>query len=155
MKGFIRPAVLGSVAVATLLAGCAAEKGPTTAQAHPTSVPDITVLVDCGDCEVRPSVPELIRTSYTAAAVKAGIPIANDRHMTLTIRGYSERSLLMRSVSLLAGPAAMMLKDEIRAVALINGQQLPVAYHYSIPLFGIETAAQKLGELSFDAAAAH
>ncbi|MFV8644305.1 hypothetical protein [Ralstonia pseudosolanacearum] len=153
MKDLTRLAALGLVTIAALLAGCAAEKAPTTAQARPASVPDIAVLIDCGDCEVRPTVPELIRASYTAAAAKAGVPITGDTRMTLTIRGYSERSFAMRSASLLAGPAALMLKDEIRAVALVDGQRLPLEYHYRIPLFGIETVAQKLGELSFDAVA--
>lgn len=155
MKAFTRRAALGPVAAAALLAGCAAETATTpNAKARPTSVPAITVLIDCGDCEVRPTVPELIRTGYAAAAAKAGVPIDADTQMTLTIRGYAERGLAMRSVSLLAGPAALMLKDEIRAVALIDGLRLPLEYHYRIPLFGIETAAQKLGELSFDAVAA-
>ncbi|GLQ91498.1 hypothetical protein GCM10007901_04480 [Dyella acidisoli] len=98
-------------------------------------------------------VPELIRASYAAAAAKAGVPIAGDAQMTLTIKGYTERSLVIRAASFVAGPLALALKDEIKAVALVDGEQLPLDSHYRIPFFGIESVAQKLGRLSFDTVA--
>lgn len=116
-------------------------------------MPTISVLVDCGECRVAPKVPELIRASYAAAATKAGIPISSDAQVTLTIKDYAERGLAMRSVSLVAGPLALALKDEIRSVILIDGEQIPLEFHYRIPFFGIETVARKLGELSFDTVA--
>lgn len=119
----------------------------------PKSIPPMAVVIDCADCQVRPTVPELIRAGYAAAAEKAGVPITGDAPMTLTIKGYTERGLAMRSVSLVAGPLAFALKDEIKAVAMVDEKQLPLEFYYRIPFLGIETAARKLGELSFDAVA--
>lgn len=118
----------------------------------PKSVPGISVVIDCGKCEVRPSVPEQIRSGYAAAAAKAGVAIARDKQITVTIKDYSERGLAMRSVSVVAGPLAFALKDEIKAVASLNGKQMPLEYHYRNPLRGMDAVAEKVGELSFDAA---
>lgn len=151
MNHFARLATLASIPIASLLAGCATE-ALNASRALPKSMPAISVVIDCGECQVRPTVPELIRAGYTAAA-KAGVPIKSDTQMTLTIKDYTERGLAIRSVSLVAGPLALALKDEIKAVALVDGIQLPLEFHYRIPFLGIETVAQKLGEQSFDAVA--
>jgi len=100
---------------------------------------------------VRPTVTESIRASYTAAAAKAGVPIAGDAQVTLTIKDYTERSLAIRTLSFVAGPLAFALKDEIRAVALVDGKPLSLEYHYRVPFRGIDAVASKLGELTFDA----
>lgn len=152
MNHFARLAPLASISIASLLVGCATE-APKESRVLPTSIPPISVVIDCGECQVRPTVSALIRAGYVAAAAKAGVPITGDAQMTLTIKDYSERGLAMRSVSLVAGPLALALKDEIKAVALVDGKQLPLEFHYRIPFLGIETVAQKLGELSFDAIA--
>lgn len=152
MNYFTQLAALASIPIASLLAGCATE-APKTSRVLPKSVPAISVVYDCGECQVRPTVPELIRAGYTAAAAKAGVPITGDAQMALTIKDYTERGLVMRSVSLVAGPLALALKDEIKAVVLVDGKQLPLEFQYRIPFFGIETVAQRLGEQSFDLAA--
>lgn len=140
------------MAAAFLLVGCATEASKSP-KAFLKSMPPISVVIDCGECQVRPAVPELIRAGYVAAAKKAGVPITGDAQMTLTITGYTERGLAMRSVSLVAGPLAFALKDEIKAVAMVNEKQLPLESYYRIPFLGIETAATKLGEITFDAVA--
>lgn len=152
MNHFIRLAALASIPIASLLAGCATE-APKASRALPKSIPAISIVIDCGECQVRPSVPELIRAGYAAAAAKAGVPITGDVKMALTIKDYTERGLAIRFVSLVAGPLALALKDEIKAVALVDGKQLPLEFHYRIPFLGIETVAQQLGEQSFDAVA--
>lgn len=145
-----RQAARGSLAIALLLTGCAT-KAPTTSSARPKSVPGIAVLIDCGDCEVRSTVEESIRHGYEAAAAKAGVQIEGDRRVTFTIKDYKERGLAIRALSFVAGPLAFALKDEIKAVASIDGRQLSLAYHHRNPLQGIEAVAQKLGELGFAA----
>lgn len=152
MNHFARLAPLASISIASLLVGCATEASKES-RVLPKSIPPISVVIDCGECQVRPTVPELIRAGYAAAAAKAGVSITGDAQMTLTIKDYTERGLAMRSVSLVAGPLALALKDEIKAVALVDRKQLPLEFHYRIPFLGIETVAQKLGELSFDAVA--
>lgn len=119
----------------------------------PHSVPDISVVIDCGKCEVRSTVPDLIRTAYAEAAAKAGVVIAGNAPMTVTIKAYTDRSATMRAVSVLAGPLAFTLKDEIKAVAVVDGKPVPLAYAYRLPLWGIEAVATKLGEMSFNAVA--
>jgi hypothetical protein len=139
-----------ALSLGVLPTGCATD-APPTPRSPPKSVPGLSVRVDCGDCLVRPNVPALIRGSYAAAADKAGVSIASDTQITLTIKDYTERSPGMRTVSFIAGPLALALKDEIKAVALVDGKPVPLEYHYRIPFLGIETVAQKLGALSFEA----
>ncbi|QCP54949.1 hypothetical protein FAZ95_32000 [Trinickia violacea] len=118
-------------------------------------MPDISIVIDCGSCQVRPTVPEAIHNGYAAAAAKAGVPIAGDTKVTLTIKDYTERGIAERSailvVSLLVPPVSLLLKDEIKADALIDGKQMPLEYHYRVPFRGIEAVAQKLGERTFEA----
>lgn len=145
-----RWAASGSLSIALLLTGCATE-APATSSTRPKSVPGIAVVIDCGGCQVRPTVEVSVRNGYEAAAAKAGVQVEGDRRVTLTIKDYTERGLVTRAVSFVAGPLAFALKDEIRAVASIDGKQLPLEYHYRNPFQGIEAVAQKLGELSFAA----
>ncbi|MDH6148201.1 MULTISPECIES: hypothetical protein [Paraburkholderia] len=158
MNYLIRLSALGSISIASLLAACTTA-GPTASTALPKSVPDISVLVDCGSCQVRSTVPELIRRGYVEAAAKAGVQVVGDSQTTLTIKDYTERGVAVRSasfvVSLLFPPLAYALtdvKDEIKADALVDGKQVSLEYDYRIPFFGIETVAQKLGERTFQAA---
>jgi len=151
MNFFSRLVTLTSISIASLLAGCATDV-QTTPRALPKNVPSIAVATDCGKCEVPAEVRELIRTSYAAAAAKAGVPIANDKQITLTIKDYSERSLVVRSASVVAGPLAFALKDEIKAVAVVDGKRSPLEYNYRNPFQGIKSVAQKMGELSFETA---
>ena len=154
MNDFTRLVALGLISAGPLLAGCTTE-GPAASRAQLKSVPDISVVIDCGDCQVRSSVPEAIHKGYIAAALKAGVPIAGDAKVTLTIKDYTERGLAERSaifvVSLLVPPVALVLKDEIKADALVDGKRMPLEYHYRVPFRGIEAVAQKLGERTFEA----
>lgn len=152
MPRLVQPVVLASICSLSLLTACATQ-APKASNALPKSVPALAVVVDCGKCKVRPTVPELIRSSYAAAAAKAGVPIAGDTQMTLTITDYTERGMAIRVASLIVGPPAMILKDEIKAVAVVNGEPLPLKFNRRIPFRGIDSVAQKLGELGFDTAA--
>ena len=150
MTHLAQPAALVSISLAALLTGCATE-APIAPKTLPKSVPSISVVIDCGKCQVQPTVPALIRTGYAAAAAKAGVAIAGDTPITVTIKDYTERGLALRTVSLVAGPLAFALKDEIKAVAVVDGKPLPLEYNSRSPLRGIETVAQRLGEASFEA----
>ena len=61
--------------------------------------------------------------------------------------------MAIRVASLIVGPPAMILKDEIKAVAVVNGEQRPLKFNRRIPFRGIDSVARKLGELGFDAVA--
>lgn len=149
MNCFSRLVALTSISIASLLAGCATDV-QTTPKALPKSVPGIAVTTDCGKCEVPVEVTELIRTGYAVAAAKAGVPIANDKQITLTIKDYSERSMVVRFGSVVAGPLAFALKDEIKAVAVVDGKRSPLEYNHRNPFQGIKSVAEKMGELSFE-----
>lgn len=155
MHTFIRRAAIAPVSIALLLAGCAATETRPVSKSMPKSVPSISVVIDCGKCEVRPAVLDLIRTAYADAAAKAGVAIAGNTLMTVTIKEYTDRSMAIRAVSVLAGPLAFALKDEIKAVAMVDGKSVALEYNYRMPFKGIEAVAAKLGELSFDTAAQH
>ncbi|HEX7803235.1 MAG TPA: hypothetical protein VF471_10825 [Pseudoxanthomonas sp.] len=149
MRTLIRHvAIVPSIVV--FLAGCATEVRPT-ARAMPKSVPDLSVVIDCGGCEVRPAVPDLIRTAYADAAVKAGVAVAGDAPIIVTIKEYTTRSKAIRVASMLAGPLAFALKDEIKVVVVVDGTPVPLEYSYHAPFKGIDAVATKLGEMSFDA----
>lgn len=149
MNHFTRVAVLAPITIAALLAGCATD-APQASKPLPQSVPDIAIVIDCEKCEVGPTVPELIRTGYAAAAAKWGVPIARGTQFTVTIKDYSERGLAMRVVAVVAGPLAFALKDEIKAVATIDGKRWPLEHQERNPFQGMDAVAQRLGELSFD-----
>lgn len=151
MNTLIQRVTIGYAWVVLLLAGCAT----TTHQISkpmPLSVPGIAVVIDCGKCEVRSTVPDLIRAEYAESAAKAGVVIADDVPlMTVTIKEYTDRGLAMRAVSMLAGPLAFALKDEMKAIAVVDGKPVSLEYAYRIPFWGIEAVAKKLGEMSFKA----
>ncbi|CAB3771557.1 MULTISPECIES: hypothetical protein [Burkholderia] len=153
-----RFAVVGTVSVAFTLAGCTLLE-PAKPTVFPESVPDIEVSIDCGECEVRPAVPESLRNGYIAAAEKAGVKIDPNMHANIMIKAYKERSVAMRSatliVSIILPPVAMVLKDEIKADVVINGKVAQVEYNYRIPFLGVESVARKVGELSFYEAVKH
>ena len=136
--------------IVVLLAGCATDTRPIT-KAIPKSVPDISVVIDCGECKVRPAVPDLIRTAYADAAGKAGVAIVGDAPMIVTIKECTERSQAIRVASMLAGPLAFALKDEIKAVVVVNGTPVPLEISRRAPFKRINAVATKLGEMSFDA----
>ena len=150
MRTLIRNAAI--VPSIVFLAGCATEVRPTT-MAMPKSVPGISVVSDCGECEVRPAVSDLIRTAYTDAAVKAGVAIAGNAPTIVTIKEYTTRSKAIRVASMIAGPLAFAFKDEIKAVVVVDGAPVPLEYSYRAPFKGINAVATKLGEMSFDAIA--
>lgn len=152
MNTFIRRTAICSISIVSLLAGCATQTRPAS-MPMPNSVPGISVVMDCGQCQVAPAIPDLIRTAYADAAAKAGVAIAGDAQMAVTIKEYKDRSMTIRALSVLAGPLAFSLKDEIKAVALVDGKPVALEYSYRVPFWGIETVATKLGEMSFDAAA--
>lgn len=125
----------------------------SASQPMPRNVPDISVVIDCGKCQVRPTVPGLIHTAYADAAAKAGVAIARDAQMTVTIKEYTDRNVATRIVSVLAGPLGFALKDEIKASVVVDGKSIPLKYSQRMPFLGIETVATKLGKVSFKAIA--
>lgn len=149
MRTLIRRAAIVSPIVVLLT--CCATDTRSIAKAVPKSVPDISVVIDCGECKVRPAVPDLIRTAYADAAGKAGVAIVGDTPMIVTIKEYKDRSKAIRVASMLAGPLAFALKDEIKAVVVVNGTPVPLESSHRAPFKGINTVATKLGEMSFDA----
>jgi hypothetical protein len=133
---------------AMLLAACATEAPKAL---PPTAMPALTVVVDCADCQVDPQVSTAIREAYDASAAQSGIRIDPARQATFTIKVYTQRGVGQRVVSILAGPLAFALKDEIKGVVSLDAQEEPLEYSYRIPFLGMGSVAKKVGEMSFDA----
>jgi hypothetical protein len=131
-----------------LLTACATE-GPKAAL--PTVMPGLNVMIDCADCKVDPQVSAAIRQTYDTSAAKHGVSIDPAKQATFTIKEYTQRGGGQRAVSILAGPLAFALKDEIKGVVSLGARREPIDYTYRNPFLGISSVAKKVGEMSFDA----
>ncbi|MES2364136.1 MAG: hypothetical protein V4646_20375 [Pseudomonadota bacterium] len=119
--------------------GCATK--PPVASGPPAQVPSIKVTLDCGACQVRPTVPALIMQGYSEAAKNAGAVILPAREATVSIQDYSARSDAGRFlVGAFAG------KDEIKVLVSNEGKQFSVEDYYRNAWQGIESLALKIGE---------
>jgi hypothetical protein len=141
-----RAALLASVTL--LLTACATDAPKA---ALPTVMPGLNVIVDCADCKIDPQVGAAIRQAYEASAAKSGVRLDAGTPATFTIKAFTERSGGKRAVSILAGPLAFALKDEIKGVVSFGARQEPIDYTYRNPFLGINSVAKKVGEMSFDA----
>ncbi len=147
MKFSVRTMI--AITFAALLLTACANNTPTASL--PKDVPALKVVTDCGDCQVRPEVLAIIEQGYTAAAVKAGVAVVKTREATLTIKSYNDRGYGIRAVAFLIGPLGFALKDEIKANLSVNGKELPVEDNYRNPFSGMDTLAEKIGGMTFDA----
>jgi hypothetical protein len=109
-----------------------------------SEVPTLRVVVDCGVCAVKPTIPSLIIEGYNEAASKAGRKVSTTKEASLTIKEYTARSDAAR---FLAG--AFAGKDEIKAVIAYQGKTYAVEDYYRNAWLGIETLAKKIGEMSY------
>lgn len=138
------PRALSILLPVVLAAGCASR--PQGIPTQPAAqVPTLAVKLDCGACEVRPTVPPLIVEGYNAAAVQAGAVVTADRQATMTIKAYEARSDAGR---LLAG--ALAGKEEIKAEISYQDKKYAVEDYYRNAWQGIESLAKKIGEMAFD-----
>ncbi len=130
-----------------ILSGCAGTPHLATASnAAPNlrELPMLKVTVECGSCEVKPTIPALIVNSYNAAASKAGRRVSVTDAASLSIKEYSARGDAAR---FLAG--AFAGKDEIKAVIVYQGKNYVVEDYYRNAWLGIETLAENIGGLAY------
>lgn len=135
---------------AIIVSGCAST-GQTTSSSAATpqtnplgEVPTLKVIVDCGACTVKPTIPSLIVEGYTEAAGKAGRKVSTTKEASLTIKEYTSRNDTAR---FLAG--AFAGKDEIKAVIAYQGKTYAVEDYYRNAWLGIDTLAKNIGEMSY------
>ncbi len=134
---------------ALMIAGCASTTPGGTAPvgtapaAAVTEVPTLKVAVDCGKCEVKPTIPGLIVEGYNAAAAKAGHKVSATKEANLVIKEYTARNDAAR---FLAG--AFAGKDEIKAVTTYQGKTHAVEDYYRNAWLGIDVLAKKIGEMT-------
>jgi hypothetical protein len=135
------------VSAAVIVSGCAnTTQTSPTAQPINTAVemPALKVAIDCGACQVKPTIPALIAEGYNEAAAKSGRKVSATKEANLTIKEYTARNDAAR---FLAG--AMAGKDEIKAVITYQGKTYSVEDYYRNAWMGIDTLAKKIGELSY------
>jgi hypothetical protein len=135
---------------AVMIAGCASTTtGGTSPSGTPTTttavieVPSLKVAVDCGTCEVKPTIPGLIVEGYNEAAAKAGHKVSATKEANLVIKEYTARNDAAR---FLAG--AFAGKDEIKAVISYQGKTYAVEDYYRNAWLGIDVLAKKIGEMT-------
>lgn len=135
---------------AVMIAGCASTTpgstspiGAATTAAAVTEVPSLKVAVDCGKCEVKPTIPSLIVEGYNEAAAKAGHKVSATKEANLVIKEYTARNDAAR---FLAG--ALAGKDEIKAVISYQGKTYAVEDYYRNAWLGIDVLAKKIGEMT-------
>lgn len=135
------------VSVAAFVSGCASNSQTvpgTQPAATVTEVPTLKVAVDCGACEVKPTIPSLIVEGYNEAAAKSGAKLSATKEADLSIKEYTARNDTARFlVGAFAG------KDEIKAVITYQGKSYPVEDYYRNAWLGIDTLARKIGEMAY------
>ncbi len=109
-----------------------------------TRIPQLNVVQDCGQCQLKAAIPGLIQAGYRSAAAKDGIQIDTANRATLTITEYSARSNTAR---MLAG--AFAGKDEIKSELSYQDSHETVEGYYRNAIFGIDSLAGKIGEMSY------
>lgn len=130
-----------------LFTGCATSTSRTenTAQGPIKEVPRLKIVLACGNCQVRPNTPDLIKDGYTAAAKKSGVNIAKDREASVTIKEYVARDDTSRAlVGALAG------KDEIKATVAFNDKYFEVEDYYRNAWLGISSLSERIGSMIFE-----
>lgn len=140
-----------SLIVATIFAvvasGCANinQQPALTNQISKSQVPKIAVKIDCGNCEVKAGIQELISAGYKEAASNAGINISDSDFANLNIKEYSARSDAAR---FLAG--AFAGKDEIKIEVNYKEKVFIVEDYYRNAWQGIDSLARKVGQSVFE-----
>ena len=136
-----------AVSIAAVISGCAgtAQTTPGAPTAASTEeVPTLKVAVDCGACQVKPSIPALIVESYNAAAAKDGRKVSAAKEASLTIKEYTARGDAAR---FLAG--AFAGKDEIKAAITYQDKTFSIEDYYRNAWLGIDALARNIGEMAY------
>ena len=142
---------LFAASAAIFIAGCASTNPTGTnasTQAAPvtsiTEAPSLKVAIDCGTCEVKPTIPGLIVEGYNEAATKAGHKFSATKEANLVIKEYTARNDAARFIA-----GAFAGKDEIKAVISYQGKTYTVEDYYRNAWLGIDTLAKKIGEMTY------
>jgi hypothetical protein len=134
-----------ALAIAAVLAGCAAPGSQTSAPAAAArEVPALKVSFDCGTCQPRDNSAQLIAEGYNEAVTQAGAKVNPAMQAVLVVREYTARDDTARFlVGAFAG------KDEIKASVTYGSQKFDVEDYYRNAWLGIDALARKIGELTF------
>ncbi|MFO0106972.1 MAG: hypothetical protein ACK52H_06830 [Burkholderiales bacterium] len=145
------PLTLLITSASIMIAGCAntsSQRSSSTsstpmAGAQLSEVPRLKVTVDCGNCDVKPTVSKLIIEGYNTAAAKSGRKVSESNEANLVIKEYSARSDAARFMA-----GALAGKDEIKAVVTYQGSNYSVEDYYRNAWQGIDTLAKKIGQMA-------
>ncbi|TAG50264.1 MAG: hypothetical protein EAZ30_00780 [Betaproteobacteria bacterium] len=148
--------------LAALLVGCAhppeanppASIAPSTASPKSPSaigVPAISVVLECGKCEVSAEVLDRIRESYRGAAEAAGVLVSATETASLRIELFADRGPSRLIVAAVAGPLAMIFHvDRIKGTLVATGNtEFLIDQTARFPFSTINTVAKEVGESAF------
>ena len=123
-----------------LLGGCAS----TGTRLEGVAVPNLRVVVDCGDCGVREVVPGLIVEGYKKEVLNSGAKVSGEVAV-FSIKTYRERSDAARFAF-----GAFAGRDVIGGVVANGNKRYKVENYYANAWMGIEKLAGSIGELIFE-----
>lgn len=140
-----RTASLGAVLLAvTACASLSDQPAPAAEKALPV----LSIRVDCGSCEIKQGVANVILESYAARRAQAGVADLAGAPAVLTIKTYAERGM---ATCFLAGPLGIIWSDAIDAELVFDGKSVKLTESTRVPFQGIESIARRIGEKSVDA----
>ena len=137
--------------IATFLAivasGCATNIQTATSikQDTKSQVPNIAIKVDCGNCQVKAGIQELIVAGYKESAANSGVNVSDSDLANLKIKEFSARDDVSRFlVGAFAG------KDEIKVEVTYKEKVFIVEDYYRNAWQGADSLARKIGALVFE-----
>jgi hypothetical protein len=147
-----RPLFL-SIAFAATVCGCAGTGGtgggPREPAAEPRAatkpLPDLRVVIECGQCAVPAHIPGLVLKGYRDTAAQWGFRIIDQDAAVLTIKSYTARPAAERMLF-----GALAGKDEIVASLAYAGREFVIEDYFRNAWFGIDSLAEKIGALAYD-----
>lgn len=131
--------------VAIFVSGCATNTQTSAINNKKIEVPNIVIKADCGNCQIKAGVPELITAGYKEAAANSGASISNQEYADVKIKALTFRSDAAR---FLAG--AFAGKDEIKIEVIYKEKTFEVEDYYRNAWLGIDALARNIGEKLFE-----
>jgi hypothetical protein len=139
--------LLIATALAIVASGCASniQTSDSIKPDTKSQVPNIAVKVDCGSCQVKAGIQELIVAGYKESAANSGVNISELDFANLNIKEFSSRDDVARFlVGAFAG------KDEIKVEVAYRGKVFVVEDYYRNAWQGADSLARKIGALVFE-----
>jgi hypothetical protein len=142
----IKSLIISSV-FAMLASGCATNSqiSGSINQDSKSQVPNIAIKLDCGKCQVKAGIQELIVAGYKESAANSGAKISDSDFANVVIKDYSARDDVSR---FLAG--AFAGKDEIKVEVTYKEKVFVVEDYFRNAWQGTDSLARRIGAMVFE-----